>query len=292
MNRKQRTLGSQISVEGNGLHFGHNIQLELHPAPCDHGITVQIGEQQIPLNYTSIDYENLERRTVLKSGDFHVNTTEHLLSVLHGFSIDNVQIQLYSEGNIPSSQWEFPLIDGCAKAYSDMVMKAGIVEQEAIKHYYSYPDSFHFSFNSSSFCYIPWERESLVLTTTIVHPHFLIGVQTLSLVITEDTFYNELASARTFCTLEEVEELKKRGLIKGGTLKQALVLGKDAYLNPDLNYKDEPVRHKMLDFLGDLKLLGSNLKGHIIAISGGHKSHCSFVKKLKYLEASYVERNK
>lgn len=291
MANNQRTIGSSFTLEGPTLHFGYRVRLEMLPAPCDHGIIAYVNDHQVPLKEEYIDYEQLQRRTVVKNKEYSINTIEHFLAALFGLGIDNLIIRLCSPDKIPSHLWEFPLLDGCSREYSDALLKAGIVEQDKGRCYYSYPYSVHYSANSSDFAYIPWEIDGLVITTTIYHPHFLIDVQTLSLFITEENFYQELSSARTFCFLEDVEVLKKKGLIKGGTLKEALVLGKDSYLNPDLRFKDEPVRHKMLDFLGDLKLLGKPLRGHLLVVLGGHKSHCAFVNKLKNMEEGYVAKN-
>lgn len=290
MNDNQCTIRNPLSLEGKGLHFGHRIQVTLKPATVDQGLTVCIDNNKIPLRHQFLDHKSLYRRTVIQKGKYRINTIEHLLAALHGLGIDNMDIILSSEDLIPHDEWEMPLLDGSSRQYCDALLKADIKKQETPRRYYSYPHDVHFTFENSSFTYVPWQKNRLVITTTLLHPHFLIDVQTLSLVITPGTFYDELSAARTFCRIEEVEFLKNKGLIKGGSLKEALVLGEESYINTSLHYQDEPVRHKMLDFLGDLKLMGKNLKGHIMVVSGGHRSHCAFLNKLINLEADYVAK--
>lgn len=284
---KQRTIAQSVEFEGKGLHFNQTVRVQLHPAEPDTGLVLQFGEHLLALNSDNANPDNSVRRTVICNEMLSVNTTEHLMAAAAGLQIDNMRIIII--GDCDGMHLEMPLLDGSAASYAQMIMKAGMVEQEKDRDYFHYPYDFVFSTQKSHFAYMPIEQEKLILTTTIYFPHFLIGLQTFSIEIDENNFIKEIAPARTFCTLEEVEYLKKQGLIKGGTLREALVLGKDSYLNDQLHFNNEPVRHKLLDFLGDLRLLGKPLKGHFIANFGGHKSHIQFVKKLKSLENSYAK---
>ncbi len=281
---KQRTIAKEIILSGRSLHFNKLIKIILKPADVNKGIFITFKGKNIPLKIDYVCEELCIRRTTLKYDEVEVNTTEHLLSALGGMKIDNLEISIETENK--DNIIEFPILDGAAYTYTRAIMQAGIIEQEEKKDFFTYPYPIIKQIENSYFAYIP--TNELIITYTIYYPHFLIGYQTYSLNIDEESYYREIARARTFCTIEEVDLLRKKGLIKGGSLKQALVIGKETYLNDELYYNNEPVRHKILDFLGDLKLLGKEARGHFIISMGGHKTHVAFIKKIKKMEEDYV----
>ncbi len=272
---KQRTLKNKISLEGIGLHSGARGIVEIIPAPPDTGIVFQRtdipGSPDIKADVNSIIHGDLFRRSTIGIKDIKINTIEHFMATCIAFEVDNIFVKINCE--------EFPFFDGSAKEIAFSFIKAGTEEQEALKKIFIPEQPVGFKFNEIEISVIP--SETLKISMLVEYKNKHVGIQNFSKEITREVFINEIAPARTFGFVEEIEPLRKAGLIKGGSLDNALIFGDEGLINKtELRFPDEIVRHKVLDLIGDLALIGKLYKGHYIAIKSGHKTHLDFVKKL------------
>lgn len=271
---KQKTLASAIEFEGIGVHSGSRGRLRLCPAPPNTGLCFRqpgmSDSEGLVVSLDAIVADASLRRTVLRHpGGWSVETPEHVLATCGALGITNLGLEL-------DGSPEVPFLDGSALPFAEGIEKAGIVEQdgcEAARWTVDRPLSFRHG--DAEFAILPSE-EDLTIACFIAFPGTVIDTQSLFLRITGDGFARELAPARTFVLESDILALRERGLIKGGTPELAVVAGRDAYLNPPLRYPDECVRHKILDFLGDLTLVGGLPRGHFMVVRAGHASHLAF----------------
>jgi len=282
----QRTLGGAVSFKGVGLHTGESVTLTVHPAPPGSGITFVRGDlpdaPEIRVQPTSAAGESESlRRTVLRGGGAEVHTVEHVLAALAGLGIDNARLELTGR-EVPEPT------DGSAAPFVALLRQAGVVEQPVpraplvIRHPVVY--------QSGDVQIVGLPGEGLRLTFTLQFDNPILGTQHRSCEITPESFSREIASARTFVLYRDVEQLRARGLIRGGSLQNAVVVKDDGILNEDpLRFPDEPVRHKLLDLLGDLALLGRPVQGQIHAIRSGHAHNLRFVRQLEREHAPGTE---
>jgi UDP-3-O-[3-hydroxymyristoyl] N-acetylglucosamine deacetylase/3-hydroxyacyl-[acyl-carrier-protein] dehydratase len=273
----QRTIGRTVSYEGVGLHTGQRCHVEFRPAPPGTGIRfVRLdlpGSPEIPVapRYARADTDHM-RRTILKNGDAEVHTVEHILAAAAGLEIDNLVIALDAQ-EPPEPQ------DGSARPYVALFQSAGLVEQPAPRRYFQVKEPVRFEENGVILVALP--HEGLRVTFTIEYENAFRGTQYATYDITPETFVKEIAPARTFVLERDVEYLRKQGMIKGGTLQNAVVVKPDGIMNQEpLRFEDEFVRHKILDFLGDLYLLGRPARGHFLSVKSGHASNVRFVQRL------------
>lgn len=269
----QRTIQKKATVRGVGLHTGEPAALSFCPAPTNFGI--HFVRKDLPgqpaLSVQAKNVQATARATTLGGPHFSVSTVEHCLSSLSALRIDNLIIEL--EGP------EIPIGDGSAKPFLDAISQAGIVEQDQVRKYAYVTQPIYLGEDDKHVYVVPYN--GLRITCTISFPHPIIGDETLDLDIDEHVFQTEVAPARTFGFLKEVEALKAKGLILGGSLENAVVLDTDKVVNPEgLRFKDEFVRHKMLDTLGDLVTLGAPLMGHIVLYKTGHDMMNKFIHKI------------
>lgn len=276
--KTQRTIKIPVAVEGIGLQTGEKVRLSLKPSPVNSGISfVRIDLPGKPL--LSLRSMNLnefgpgERRTTLGFGPLQIQTTEHLLSALSGFAIDNAVIELDSA--------ELPGLDGSAKGFTELIKSAGIAEQAEEKRYLKVDKAVWCAGKDSLIAVFPDEEFKVSYTLSYNRPG--LGTQFYSIAVDETNFEKEIAPARTFCLEEEAEALLKKGLGKGANYDNTLVMGKSGPVKTILRFPDEPVRHKILDLIGDLCILGIPVIGHVIAIKSGHSLNIELVKKLKEL---------
>lgn len=267
----QRTIRKDVTVHGVGLHTGKGAQLVFRPAPPDTGIYFVRrdlpGDPAIQVHASRVQATSLA--TVLGGESFSVSTVEHCLSSLSALRIDNLFIDLYGP--------EIPIVDGSALPFLKALQSVGMVEQDHPRKYCSITEPVYFSEGDKTAYVVPYN--GLKLSVSIDFPHPAIGHQVLELDINEKTFEAEIAPARTFGFLKEVEALRDRGLALGGSLENAIVLDEEKVLNPEgLRFKDEFVRHKALDALGDLVTLGFPLMGHLILHKHGHDIMNKLVK--------------
>ncbi len=266
----QRTLRRSISCAGIGLHSGNKVTLTLKPAPADHGIRFQrtdLDGLEIPATVQNL--AGIEYATGLARDAGAVETVEHLLAALVTLGVDNVIVQL----NYP----EVPIMDGSAAPFVFLVNEAGIKRLPVPRRYLKILRPIALSSGDKRIAIYP--SDHFKVTYSISYDHPLLRHQTRTLRITEESFVEDIAPARTFGFLKEVEMLRQKGLALGGSLDNAVVLGETGVLN-SLRFDDEFVRHKILDVLGDLSLVGYPLIGHLVAHRGGHALHTAFASKI------------
>jgi UDP-3-O-[3-hydroxymyristoyl] N-acetylglucosamine deacetylase len=278
----QRTLRRSISCTGIGLHSGNKVTLSLKPAPADFGIRFRrtdLGGLEIPATVQHL--AGINYATGLSRDAATVETVEHLLSALVSLGVDNVLVEL--------SQPEVPIMDGSAAPFVYLIHEAGVKRLAPPRRYLKIVRPISLSRGDKRIAVYP--SEHFKVTYSIAFDHPLLRHQSRTMRINEDSFVEEIAPARTFGFLKEVEMLRQQGLALGGSLENAIVIGDTGVLNNGLRFDDEFVRHKILDVIGDLALVGHPLIGHVVAHRGGHALHTAFAAQL--LEESdawrYVE---
>ena len=267
----QRTLGNVVGVSGIGLHSGKAVHLTLKPAPINYGIKFVRKDlpdnPTIPARFNCVVDTSLA--TVIGSDGVIVSTIEHLMACLAGLSIDNVIVELDS--------YEVPVMDGSAGPFTRLIMDAGIQQQEAPRHFFVLKEPIELKQDGKFVGAYP--DTTFKITCNIDFEHPLIRQQSCSIEIEDDIFEHEISSARTFGFLHEVEYMKRYGLARGGSLDNAVVIDDNGILNPDgLRYKNEFVRHKLLDCIGDFSLLGMPILAHIITHKSGHAFNHAFLE--------------
>ncbi|KQC14018.1 MAG: hypothetical protein APR56_00270 [Methanosaeta sp. SDB] len=273
---KQRTIAGESRYFGIGVHTGSRTEITFKPAPPGTGIRfVRVDLPGSPSIAADVEHVvGVERGTVLGAEGVRIHTVEHVLAALLGLGIDNLVVEMDDS--------EPPVGDGSALPFVRMIRSAGIVEQDENRDTMVLPGAVWTMKNGANMTVLP--ASEFRITCTYSPPHKIFPDQFLSLVIDEATFEREIAPCRTFCFYHEVEELMNKGLIKGGSLDSAVVIGEGAIFSREsLRFKDEFVRHKMLDILGDLYLLGKKIRGHIIANRSGHELNVKLVKQLASL---------
>lgn len=276
----QRTIRKRARVEGIGLHTGKPAGLYFRPAPPNTGIHFVRadlpGSPAIRAQAEGVQATALA--TTLGGDAFAVSTVEHCLSTLAAFRIDNLFIELTGP--------EIPIGDGSARPFMEALLDAGLVEQEEPRTYAYVTQPIFFGDGDKHAYVVPYN--GLRLTCTIEFPHPTIGLQRLDLDVNEESFRREISSARTFGFMRDVEAMRARGLALGGSLENAVVLDDSDVLNPGgLRWPDEFVRHKALDALGDLVMLGMPLMGHVVLYKAGHDVMNRLVRKILALPDSY-----
>jgi len=269
----QRTIAEPIAFSGIGLHTGNLTTVTFRPAAPDSGVTFYRTDMPgRPSIRAEIDQVvDVSRGTTIGNGEIRVHTVEHVLAAIVGMGIDNLDIDVDAN--------ETPVGDGSSLPFMTVLKKAGIVEQDRERKYIKIEEPVYYRNGDVTLSVLP--ADELRVTMTIAFDHVAVGTQYASFTITPETFESEIASARTFCFLREVKMLQDQGLIRGGTLENAVVIGDESILNDDLRFPDEFVRHKVLDLLGDLFLLGRPIKGHIVAVKSGHAMHVKFTQLIK-----------
>ena len=295
----QRTINEEGNLEGIGLHTGKKSKLKFVPAVINHGIKFQrIDLDGMPI--VDADVNNViavERGTTIKQNDATISTVEHLLAAIVGLQIDNILIQIDGE--------EIPILDGSSKYFIECLEKCGLKTQDAARKYIEISEKITYNDEENNVEISIYPHNDYRITSMVDYNSEILGSQhyTLNQI---SNFKKDVSDARTFCFLHEIEDLFKKNLIKGGDLDNAIVIvdkvidekklkeisqllgkknikvDKQGILNNiKLKYNNEPARHKLLDIVGDLALVGRPIKGHIIAARPGHKSNIEFAKILK-----------
>lgn len=269
---KQRSIAREVTVSGHGLHTGETVTLTMKPAPANHGIVIRRvdlpGAPEIKPHISLIG--DLVRNTGLVSGHVKIHLVEHVLSALNGCGIDNAIIEMNSG--------EPPIMDGSAKPFVNMILQGEPVEQELDREYFTLDAPVSVSRGSSSIIALPCDEFRISCTSSDDRG---IHTQHLSLDIDPDTYITQIAASRTFTLYEDIEQLIKMGKIKGGSLDCAVVIKGDKIMSKEpLRFADEFVRHKMLDIIGDIRLLGMPIKAHIVAMRPGHALNAELTKAL------------
>lgn len=269
---KQRTLAREVSIKGSALHTGEMVTLTIKPAPAGHGIVfkrVDLGGA--PELRPRVDQvTDLVRATTIQDGHAKIHTVEHVLSALHGCGVDNVVIEMDAS--------EPPILDGSARPFVNLILQGEPVEQEAEREYFELDAPVSVTRGNSSIIALPSKELKISCTSADDRG---IHTQHLSLTIDPEVYMTQIAAARTFTIYEDIEELLKLGKIKGGSLDCAVVIRGDKIISKEpLRFKDEFVRHKILDIIGDVLLLGMPLKAHIVATRPGHAINADLTKAL------------
>jgi len=268
----QRTLDQEVNCSGIGLHSGKEVHLTLKPAPINYGI--KFVRKDLPDNPTipaRFNYVvDTSLATVIGLDGAIVSTIEHLMACLAGLSIDNAIVELDS--------YEVPVMDGSAGPFTRMILEAGIREQKAERHFFVLKKPIELEQDGKFVGVYP--DTTFKITCNIEFEHHLIRKQSCSIEVVDYIFEREVSSARTFGFLHEVEYMKRYGLARGGSLDNAVVIDNSDILNEEgLRYRDEFVRHKLLDCIGDFSLLGMPILGHIVTRKSGHAFNHAFLEK-------------
>lgn len=269
---QQQTLSRPATYAGVGLHSGNRVTMTFLPAPANSGIRFRRvdleGKPEIEARVENVAETN--RSTTLAKGNTRVHTVEHVLATFAGYGIDNAVIEL--DANEP------PIADGSAREYCKLVQSAGIVALEERREPYVPSAPIELQMGETVMTLFPDEGFKISCTSADKNGRF---TQFYSVQLSPKNWEQELAHARTFCFYEEIEFLIRNGLIKGGSLENAVVIRDDAVLTTEpLRYTDEFVRHKVLDILGDLSLLGRPLNGHLIAVKPSHSANCEMARRI------------
>ncbi|MEO6326428.1 MAG: UDP-3-O-acyl-N-acetylglucosamine deacetylase [Thermoanaerobaculia bacterium] len=270
--RMQATLARPCRIAGVGLHSGRHVEVTLHPAEAGHGIVFYRSDIDAFIPALAEEAGRFEHATSLGAKGRDVSTVEHLLAAAFGFGVDNLLVEV----NGP----EIPILDGSSAPWLEIFRQAGVVRQGMLIHPYTPKHTLSVSGPNGKRLEIRPARE-LRITYSIDFPHAIIGKQSITVVITPDSFTRHLAPARTFGFLAEYETLKAHGLARGADAHNCIVIGEDRIENGALRFPDEFVRHKALDLLGDLALLGRPVLGHVIAHRAGHAMHAALAGLLR-----------
>ena len=267
----QHTLDQTVTLTGTGVHSGKQITITIKPAPANHGIKFQRidlpGTQPIQALFKHVVDTSLA--TVLGNNGAIVSTIEHLMASFAGFGIDNALVEM--------DEYEMPVMDGSAKDFARMLNQAGLAAQELPRQFIQVRDKIRVEDQEKFVEVVPCDR--LKITSIVDFDHPLIGEQTIEYEYGKTDFVADVAPARTFGFLKDIELLKKFSLGKGGGLDTAIVIDKDKVLNEDgFRFPDEIVRHKLLDSLGDFSLLGMPIVGHITTYKSGHALNHKFIE--------------
>jgi UDP-3-O-[3-hydroxymyristoyl] N-acetylglucosamine deacetylase len=272
MHSHQRTLARPVQCSGVGLHSGKKVNLTIKPAPVNHGIkfvrTDLPHKPVIGAHFRNVIDTSLA--TTLGTDGVIVSTIEHLMASFAGLSIDNILVEM--------DAYEAPIMDGSAGPFTLMLREAGIKEQSGKRFTFVVKKPIEMEEEDRKVALHP--SDTLKITCTIDFDHPIVSRQSLTISLTDTLFEKEISRARTFGFLHEVTYLKKNGFARGGSLDNAVVVDKDKILNQEgLRYEDEFVRHKVLDCIGDLSLLGMPFIGHIVAHKSGHALNHALLKR-------------
>src|ERR1700736_3728998 len=269
----QHTLGKTAGLSGTSLHTGEKVTLKIHPAPVDHGIKFRRKDlQDEPTIDARIDnLKTVERATTIGEGSVRVHTVEHVLSALSAMGVDNAIVEM--DANEP------PIGDGSALPYVDLIKKAGVAAQERPRSFFDVRETMHVEGKSGALLILlPDDKFKISCTQAGPNNRF---TQFWSTEISPTIFEREIAPARTFVYYEDVQPLMDKNLIKGGSLENAIVVRGDAILSKEpLRFPDEFVRHKILDIIGDLALVGQRIRGHVVAVKPGHAANAELARAI------------
>jgi len=282
---KQKTIKESFTISGKGLHTGLSTSVTVKPATENSGIIVQrvngTTKPQVKAVVDNIFDPALSggRQTNLICGEHKVQTIEHLLSAFHAFGISNVLVEIDSD--------ELPALDGSSLQYAEAITESGIVEQDAKQECLVIKEPVYVETAETSTVVLPYDGFRISYTLSYGNP--ALSDQFVMFDVTEETFLNELSPARTFCLKEEAELLQSKGFGKGASYENTLVFEDNQPVNNTLRFPDEAARHKVVDLIGDLYLLGCPLKGHIVTQKTGHAHNIALVQKLRTLIANNAE---
>ncbi|MBT3614629.1 MAG: bifunctional UDP-3-O-[3-hydroxymyristoyl] N-acetylglucosamine deacetylase/3-hydroxyacyl-ACP dehydratase [Verrucomicrobia bacterium] len=269
---QQQTLAKPASFSGIGLHSGNKVSMTLLPAPPNSGVIFRRvdldSRAEIPAQVGNV--AETDRSTTLSKGNAKVQTVEHVLAALYGFGVTNAVVEIDSS--------EPPVADGSARQFCKMIRDAGIEPQAERVEPVQVTEPIEYTHNGTVISAFPYDGFKITCTSSDKGGRF---TQFFSVELMPETWESEIAQARTFCFYEEIEYLIKNGLISGGSLENAIVIRDDAVLTAEpMRYREEFVRHKILDIIGDLSLVGAPLRAHIVAVKPGHAANCGLARRI------------
>ncbi|MGD8719202.1 MAG: UDP-3-O-acyl-N-acetylglucosamine deacetylase [Candidatus Zixiibacteriota bacterium] len=277
----QATIGKDVTLDGVGLHTGEAARVVFKPAPPDTGIVFERvdleGRPRVRARVENVT--GASRGTTVTEGDVSVHTVEHLCAAATGLGIDNLLVEI--------SGPEPPATDGSSAVFARALLEAGVAPQGVPRKVITLDQPFDYKQDGAEMTIVPEDKLRISFTIKFDHPYLKSQFYTFD--VGDDNFVDEIAPARTFALESEIEMLRRAGLIKGGSLECAVVVGDKGPLNPDgFRFDDEPVRHKILDLIGDLTLFGARFHGHIIAMRSGHAVNVGMIRSVK----RYMERKR
>lgn len=286
MSEKQRTIKKELSLKGVGLHTGSEVTIRLKPAEENAGITfirVDVpGRPAIKALLENVLTEGgLPRCTSIGKDNVAIHTVEHFLGALFGLGIDNAIVEI--DGN------ELPGLDGSGIEFLKAIKEAGVIEQSASKEYIDIKESIGVNDEEASILIVPDKEFKISYTLDYDHP--FLNSQFFSATINSGTFEKEIALCRTFCLEKEANELRTGGLGKGANYENTLVVGNQGVIQNQVRFPDEFARHKVLDFIGDLYLLGKPIRGHVFAIKSGHSLNIELLKRIVKQQKDYEKKD-
>lgn len=273
--RVQKTLGAEVRLEGVGLHTGERSSVTLKPLGAGSGLVMKrrVGNALETVFCSSdvrFDAQSHARRSTLGFDEARVETVEHLSAALYGLGVSNVEVVV--EGP------EIPVMDGSALEFVKAIRKAGLVDQAIPRGVFAVTEPLFVSTPKAALAVLPDDKFCVTYTLDYKHPK--LSGQTVSFEVNEDVFAEDIAPARTFCTEQEAQALRAQGLGKGADYKNTLVMGQDGPVQNRLRFADECARHKVLDLIGDLGVMGFELRGHVVGIRSGHALNRELVLKI------------
>ena len=267
----QRTLRRSVHCAGIGVHSGKKVKISLVPSPADSGIRFRrtdLGGMEIPANVSQLSTKQ-QLQTGLGNGEATVETVEHLLAALHCMGVDNAVVEL--------NHRELPIMDGSSAPWVYLIQDAGVKTLNVARKAIQINRPIQIQDGDKRIALYPFDGFKISYTINFDHP--MLRHQQKTMDLDEQVFIDQIAPARTFGFLKEVEFLRQRGLAMGGSFENSIVLGETGVLNP-LRFEDEFVRHKILDAVGDLALLGHPIQGHLVVHRGGHALHTAFAREV------------
>jgi len=266
-NSLQQTLARQVKISGTGLHSGDLCEVILHPAEDNAGIVFMgNGERVAGL---AVNVVETARGTTIGFNCKRFRTVEHLMAALHGLGIDNLYVEVHGP--------EMPALDGSSMPYVEAILSAGAVKLTQPRNLLKLASPVYVKRNDSFILAVP--SDTFKITYVLKYEHPMIGSQTATFEISEDGFARDIAPARTFVMYEEIAALISQQLAKGGSIENAIVVWQDRF-SSDLRFNNELVRHKVLDLIGDLALVGGKFSAEIIAVKSGHALNVEFAQEL------------
>ena len=267
----EQTIRGPVECQGIGLHSGAPVRLRILPAPAGTGVVFRrVDLDGFEVEATGRNVAKVSYATSLMKKGVLISTTEHLLAAFVGIGLDNAMVEL--------DNLELPILDGSARPFVDMVLRAGLRRQRRRRTYLSIRRELEMREGDKFIAVYPHHGYSV--SYRINFPHPLVGDESFEITLSNGAFQREIAPARTFGFLHEAEAMRNMGLIRGASVENAIVLTRDGITNPPLRYDDEFVRHKVLDLIGDLALLGKHVRGRVVADRAGHAMHTALVTRL------------
>jgi len=263
----QTTLRESVRLQGMGLHSGIITSVAIHPAPANSGIAFRDGDCGVAALVENV--VDTSRGTTVGNGDIRFRTIEHLMASLSGCGIDNAVVEMHGS--------ETPIMDGSARFFVDAILQAGSVQLDGARKVVTLTEPICVSNGGSFILAVPSNKQRLTYVMNYNHP--MIGSQVFDYQPGKDDFETELASARTFVLYEEVAELYENELAKGGSVDNVIVIWRD-HMSSDLRWPDELVRHKVMDLVGDISLLGATIQADILAVKSGHAMNAEFTRRV------------